>query len=280
MAALALHALGESENRVVTYLAEYQQRLRPLDTAPARYCDYLTGYQQQIASEGMTSVIDSELPRYISGWARDAYHPLIRLAYGFEFEIEAEVAAGLAYIRWCEADEAMISLAQSSVPVASAQTAFNSMVDCGVGISRDRNFNTCLELAIAQPAFRAAAVTVPDQLREFSSIALQVFASTHNFFALHLVTGACAYRVLSPFIADHADRYFGLGLLAGYAAVGSPGYDMQAAVETNSTTDWLTSVSRDEHDIKLAHAACSQAIHWGDSRYAQAAATDLRRERS
>ncbi|MFV2090643.1 MAG: questin oxidase family protein [Pseudomonadales bacterium] len=271
MAALALYGLTEDANQATAYLTDYQQRLHPLDTAPDAYRVHLSNYRDAVSERGARAVLADKLPDLVSGWVKDAYHPLIRIAYGCEFAVDAEVAAGLAYLHWCGPDPIMQSLGESAIVNGSINALFTQMADCAVGISPTRNFNQCLEMVLAQPAFKTAAASVPDQLRTFSVTALQVFASTHNFFALHLVTGAHAFRVLQPFTGAHGDLLFGLGLLAGYAAVGAPDYDDRAAIETTVPSDWLPAIGTDEHDIKLAYSASRQAQYFSDSRYVAAA---------
>ncbi len=279
MATLALYGLSADANQAASYLLGYQRRLHPLNTAPDGYCAHLAYYLDAVSDRGAQAVLVDELPDLISGWVKDAYHPLIRIAYGYEFAVDAEVAAGLAYLHWCGPERIMQALCESAFVDNSVDTLFGQMADCAVGIGPTRNFNQCLELVLAQRAFRAAATAVPDQLRTFSEAALQVFASTHNFFALHLVTGAHAFRLLRPFTGEHGDRLLGLGLLAGYAAIGAPNYNDGAATETTAPIDWLRAIGTDEHDIKLAYSASRQAQYFSDSRYDNAATNYLARPR-
>ena len=285
MAALALQGIGADSDRVLAYLLAYEQRLNPLSAAPPGYQHDREEALRDIAQFGVNTVLARSLPSLISGWARDAYHPLIRIAYGYEFGIDEEVAAGLAYLRCCGPDETIAQLARNPTPAAHAINAFKAMSHCASAVTPARNFNACLTGIVSNPKFCAAAVVVPDQLLEFSRQTLRIFEATHNFFALHLVTGAHAFRTLDPFTGADREAVFAIGLLAGYAALGAPDIadadltdpdfsDLDAAA---SGEDWLARVSDDEHDIKLAFSACSQADFFADNAYLRVAAGYLNR---
>jgi hypothetical protein len=273
MASLALYGLTADEEQATAYLADYQQRLDPLPSVSETYRTYRTQYGEAIDTLGADKVLSSQLPGLISGWARDAYHPIIRIAYGYEFGIDSEVAAGLAYLRWCGSDERLLLLAERAAGTKSGSAAalVAQMADCAGSIGPTQNFNQSLRSVVANPVFNTAAASVPEPLKNFSDSVLQIFASTHNFFALHLVTGAHAFRVLYPFSGQHGTALFGLGLLAGYAAAGAPEFDHQAALETDEQITAGSDIGTDEHDIKLAYSAASQAQFWSDRRYHHAA---------
>jgi len=115
---------------------------------------------------------------------------------------------------------------------------------------------------------------------------LNIFDQTHDFFALHLVTGAHAFRLLYPFAGKWRDEIFSLGILAGYAAVGAPDFSTSQAEPhehaDDSVTEAMTTLPRkvrsdDDHDIKLAYSAMSQAKHYEDPAYIEAASRYLDR---
>jgi hypothetical protein len=116
-----------------------------------------------------------------------------------------------------------------------------------------------------------------------------VFAATHNFFALHLVTGGHAFRLVAPYAGPHADALFNLGVVAGYAAVGAPPFhtapltgpalsDPDPTTQNALTPSVLLALCRDdEHDYKLAYSAWRQAAHWHDPAYLDVARAYLKR---
>ena len=101
MGALALSGLGRAPEEVLRWHARYCERLDDIASAPGRYRSALEEVEHDLERQGSEAVLAERLPKLISGWARSAYHPLIRLAYGYAFQIQAEIAAGLAYLTWC-----------------------------------------------------------------------------------------------------------------------------------------------------------------------------------
>jgi hypothetical protein len=286
MAALAYHALGTPGETVCRWLDRYVERLQPEASAPAGYLDHLSRMLDAVRRRGAEAVLTSELPRIISGWARDAYHPLIRTAYGVEFGIDLEVAAGLAYLHWCGADETIERLARRAERSTDLDTAFARMATCATTVTRERNFNQCLAHVTLQAGFSAAAVFTEDTLLSVSRQALNIFAATHDFFALHLVTGSHAYHVLYPYAGELRDPIFALGILAGYASVGAPSYSHVQARDAAdpAAVDWLSLVGRsggtaDEHDVKLAHSAERLSAAFDEPAYARVVARYLRSRR-
>ncbi|MGD8418633.1 MAG: questin oxidase family protein [Pseudomonadales bacterium] len=278
MGALALHGLGARPARVLDWLNGYRQRLEPLSAAPARYRQLLEARLDDVHRLGVDALLSAALPRCISGWPRNAYHPLIRTAYGYRFDLPDEVAAGLAYLEWCGEDPILADLAGRARPATNPQAAFDAMRACATTVEPHRRFDACLDWVVRQPAFREAAVLVPEPLTAYSRRALGVFAATGDFFALHLVTGAHAFRLLYDFAGPARDAVFALGLLAGYASVGAPAFEPlpDAAEQSRMPADTMQAVTGDagaagigddEHDIKIAYSAASQAEWFADPTY-------------
>jgi hypothetical protein len=234
MAWLALTALGANQARREAFARAYLPRLTALapDHPYARRVRALTA---EIAATGIPGVLDRYLPQWISGWHKEAYHPLIRIGYGVEFGVPGEVAAGLAYLASVGADQAL-------------------------------------------------AVATDDHLRTMSRAALMVFAASHDFFALHLVTASHAFRVLYPYLqprlGPRTDVVFTLGLLAGYLAAGAPApapWQEPDVAPPPTSRELLALCRHDEHDIKLAHAAGAHADHWRDPAFRHVARSYLGR---
>ena len=273
MAAIGLNA----DDLVIEQCLEaYNQRLFPFADSPGRYQELFNTYRKEIASTGIADTLTQHLPLLISGWARAAYHPLIRMAYGFENQIASEVAAGLAYQSYCGADPTIEHLAQSARSTGfTSQELFRLARKFAVVQSAGASFGERLSIAINHDEFPDAAKLVTDNLRSMSRTALDIFASTHDFFALHFVTGAHAYRLLYPFAGEYRDAIFNLGLLAGYSAVGAPEFTRYSESQ-NVEVQWLPLIGQDEHNIKLAYSALSQATHWQEPAYVAAAVHYLR----
>ena len=147
-------------------------------------------------------------------------------------------------------------------------------------LAPERRFDDCLREVVAHRAFANVARRYADPLPAISRLALSVFNQTHNFFALHLVTGAHAYRVLYPYAGPLRDEIFSLGIMAGYAAVGAPSFAADLAPRARPSTGATLAgkvLSHDDHDIKLAFSAISQARFFQDNAYLEVAERYLER---
>jgi hypothetical protein len=282
MAALAMRGLGASSENSVTYLRNYSTKLA---SAEDDYLQLRAEYLEQIDARGSDAVLDHHLPDLISGWVKDAFHPLIRIAFGYEWQIPTEIAAGLAYLRLCGADERIASAAGLSVLSAADSDALFSIAAQLPPAAADRATFTSKVQSIVQSAeFEQAAFTVADNVRHVSRSALEVFDQTHDFFALHLVTGAHAFRVLYAFAGPTRDAIFNLGLVAACAAAEAEDRQATETLEVSRTddpTDWSTLLRldgepEDEHRIKLAYSCMRQAEFFNDPLYLQAASAYLR----
>ncbi|TNF87535.1 MAG: DUF4243 domain-containing protein, partial [Gammaproteobacteria bacterium] len=242
--------------------------------------------EQSLVEVGRDALLASELPRLISGWAGNAFHPLIRLAYGYHFQIDGEIAAGLAYLKWCGPNEKIKLLADAAAADATPgdlRRAVESLSPCAERLKPGARFDDRLATVLEHPAFAGAARTYPDALTTISGMALRIFAQTHDFFALHLVTGSHAYRLLYPFAGELRDEIFSLGILAGYAAIGAPTFQFEhepiarQGVTADSGALAAELDSDDDHDIKLTYSALCQAQHFEDDAYLAAASGYLAR---
>ena len=277
MALLALDGLGASQPFVDDYFDHYVKRLKPLDML-AKYPERLASFRERIAHDGVTSTLHATLPPLMSGWYRDAYHPFIRLAYGVHFDIPGEVAAGLAYLDICGANSQLAEIAhESSASNESVNAVFQELRNWHCDYDTATTFSTRADTAIGDERFRSLPGEVSDTLRTVTRVALDIFASTHDFFALHLVTGAHAYRILFEYAGADRDRLFLLGVAAGYLAVNTPAFTPLEASELPNDIDWLALCRPDEHDYKLTYSALDQAQYWNDPSFASAAYTYLSR---
>lgn len=284
MAWLALGALGAPTTRQSDFASNYLPRLEAmaLDHSHARRVRTLTA---EIDDVGIATVLEHYLPLWISGWHKEAYHPLIRIGYGVEFGVAGEVAAGLAYLEATGADPSLDALARSPGydRGVGAQALFLRAQTLGPlpGSPAD-SFSRRAEAALALPGMAALALVTDDHLRAMSRAALAVFAGSHDFFALHLVTASHAYRLLHPYLCPQlgprTDVIFTLGLLAGYLAAGGPAPEPLPATTPGpppTASQLLALCSDDEHDIKLAHAAGAHADHWDEPVFRHVARTYL-----
>lgn len=288
MAMLALFGLGRPMAEIADFDYRYHDRLAPLDTAPvpmpndagatdpahgSSYVALLARFDAHIARHGWPDTVRRHLPPLLSGCAKDAFHPLIRLGYGIQFGVASEIAAGLAYWTLVGADPVLERRALENPmagDTADPLTHWRRYRDDGFTQGR---FNARIAQVVAQVPLRPAAVGAGDPWRAITGASLQVFDATHDFFALHMVTASHALRVCAPYAGDAAPAIGSVALASAYLAVGAPAFapvDRPAVSSLPPPDD-----TADEHDIKLAFSCADHARVFDDSRYTAVAAAYL-----
>lgn len=273
MALLAMHALGGKRPPLESYAATYETRLDPPvqhgTELPATYATKLgdltaygalLGYfDREIARHGVDATLASCLPELISGWVRFAFHPIIRLAYGIRFGVESEISAGLAYLCCAGPDDRLQALARTAAPRDELvlPTTGQSVIEAPF----EKRYNA----TVASGELSGHITIVPNNQRTLAELALGLFNHTHDFFALHVVTGTHALGICADAIDLNVDGLMSAGVLAAYLTIGAPSFD-QAASPTPTTID-------DEHDAKLAFTCHDQAGRLASTHFAKAAAT-------
>ncbi len=278
MACLAMTGLNADPAAIHRFADRYERQLSAAATAPD-YLSRLARLLEEIGDHGVDTVLHRHLPGLISGWVREAFHPLIRIGYGIEFAIPEEIAAGLAYLQFSGADEHMEHLAHSSAERSvSAEMLFGHGGQLAVNFAGTHTFTERVHRVLTDPAFSALATVIPGNLYQMSRAALAAFATSHDFFALHLVTGSHAFRLLKPYAGPLVEPLLSLGLLAGYVAAGAPAIEPLSS-GTADTVGWVNLIRDDEHDWKLAWSARQQARAFDDPAWLAAADRYLRRRR-
>jgi len=290
MAYLAMHGLGIATDRICDFAQTYQRRLvgfpPPREAVSAgnwhshigrreSYAALLHYYETEIERVGWRAAVSTHLPRLVSGWVKDAFHPLIRLGYGIEFEAPVEIAAGLAYFTMVGDDPTLLAMARRSNRVDAKAY---------VGAARELRdtrfargpFNDRYERILQSVTPRPAAHD--DVLRAVSRTCLDAFDATHDFFALHLVTSSHAYRVCSPFVAELGarvvDDLYSIGIATAYLAIGAPEFARNEREPAPLPLEALADAS-DEHDLKLAYSCRAQRLAYDDVAYEAIAARYL-----
>jgi hypothetical protein len=164
MAALARLGLDDKPANVVAYMHRYCSRLSTSDKQP-EYLEHLQRYLAAVQHNGIAATLSEHLPRLISGWVRDAYHPLIRIAYGKEFEIGSEVAAGLAYFDCsCVGADPQLARVAASATGSNADppTLFTHAQSWHVDLGDAQTFSQCAQRVIDHVAFADAAIVFAD----------------------------------------------------------------------------------------------------------------------
>ena len=291
MAFLAMHGLGIGIDRIRAFADTYQRRLiaypPPRETVSAQnwrthigrgesYAALLSFFSEEIERRGWRATVTNYLPHLMSGWVKDAFHPLIRLGYGIEFEVEIEIAAGLAYCTIVGDDANLLALARRRDRVDIAR-----YVDTARALREPRfargAFNDRYRCILSSGAPKAADDA--DVQRSVGRVSLDAFDATHDFFALHLVTSSHAFRICRPFVDDAlgaavVDDLYSMGIATAYLAIGAPELARRIHPATQLPVEALARAT-DEHDVKIAYSCRAQGFAFDDPAYEAIAARYL-----
>jgi hypothetical protein len=265
MTLCAISGLGGHLDDLIAYRDQYKKILHEIPSADTSldwhqgigrnesYPALLAWFTDQVAEKGIESTVGEYLPEFIGSLAIEAFHPIIRLGYAIDFKSEAETAAALAYI---------VS-SHKNVPVdvdysIDIRNEMQAQVRTGPRSFKRSGFTRSIYELLDDndyPVGRTADIS------DAAIVALDIFRSTRDFFALHMVTATQAVRICSEFI----DKKLALaaltgGLLAAHQVVGSPDFDRGHSMPVNDSLD-------DEHNYKYAWACLSEYRHYGDVRY-------------
>jgi hypothetical protein len=274
MALLALDRLGADEARLRAFAAVYSRQLRPKS---ARETETAAGFSRDLRERGRDALLGEVVPRLAEGTGSEAFHGLIRLAYAVDSGDDVDVPDALA--AW--------TLGFSALPDVSEVEPFATFAEAYAAIAADeslprsfegRSISGRIAKVVALPAFRTHRGGVANvDLREMAMISAQVFASTGDFTALHMVTGCHAMRVLRPFLPPRAFSNFATAVLAAYVTIGRPPI---AELSTRALPDEAalaarTVASDDDHDLKLVYSCLREEAEYGSQLHRLAAAVRL-----
>jgi hypothetical protein len=285
MACLAMHGLGINWSRIEEFANRYSERL--VAATPAQesigsdhwenhighrksYLALVEFFESEIIRDGWETVVGRYLPRLISGWVQDAFHPLIRLGYGIEFNVVSEIAAGLAYLVITGDDPQLASIA-TRAPVKSASYGYlKSLQSMRDPAFAQGSFNSRYRRIGDSAAVHPAGGDPNMMMREVSRECLEVFNATHDFFALHLVTGSHAFLVCAPWAGLGWEPLYSAGIAVAYLAIGAPDFN---ELPHASSVQPIAELARlnDEHDMKIAYTCQALAKAHSDPTYIWAA---------
>jgi Questin oxidase-like len=289
MAYLAMWGLGIGIDDIDRFAGHYRNRLAPLAppaTAVSRanwheqmgcvdaYSSLLPFFDAQIAANGWRTTVEEFLPTLISGWVKDAFHPLIRLGYGIEFEAPCEIAAGLAYLTSIGNDPKLAGLARRSPSVNRGRQYLERLQSQRRATFSRGPFNARYERIVNGADLHPADGSIDAVLAELGRASLEVFHATHDFFALHLVTASHAFRICARWAGSDLTGLFSVGMGAAYLAIGAPLFQSLARRDGKLPIDELVTAT-DEHDLKLAYSCSAQARAFSDPTFEWCAANYL-----
>ena len=282
MAYLAMHGLGIGFADIAMFADAYRSRLVP--TMPPKaavsdatwrdhigrresYAALLAFFEREIGALGWQATVSRYLPQLISGWVRDAFHPLIRLSYGIDFESAPEIAAGLAYMTITGDDPVLALIAKRAASGSQGRAHLASLQSLRSSAFSRGPFNVRYQRITAGAAELVPAGGSSESiLEDVSRTCLEVFHATHDFFALHLVTSSHAFRVCAPWAGPNLAPLFSVGIATAYLAIGAPQFDPLARAAAAVPIERLRKAT-DEHDIKIAYSCVAQSRAFADPTY-------------
>jgi len=302
MALIALQRMGASANRMEAYFEHWAQHkaLPHVDAPPAvqlqqwadlrgqaRAFEPLSrGFAERVVQEGAPRVVGEVWAELGNGVATNAFHALIRVAYGLDAGHAGEIGAGLASLVVAHLPLTLSTAEAPTVP--SVQTALERIHASLAGAHAVTGAITAALRAAAADSRLTQSLSLPlaqgpERMAAMADTALQLYAQTRSFPVLHLVTMLHARRVLlthCPQLAtSQQDLALWMAFCTAYAAVGAP--QLQASVASGNPLPWseifaLTVTQDDDHVIKLAHSCHEEFLHYDRPLYQQVASDLVR----
>jgi Questin oxidase-like len=225
-------------------------------------------FLRRINDSGVDETLRSHLPILLPGISGAAFHGAIRLAYALEVRSTNRIAAGLGYLA-----EVATPLGPLVMVTPTSDSPLALLHDYVAShprplLEHGRNIGEQMHAVALEPDFQSLASTL--ELNEhteqkLADAALQIFATTGDFTALHGVTGTAAISALRPWIAEpfHVDLFAFQALAAAYLTIGAPELwsrdRTDAFVAANPTspaqTELVGANSDDEHVSKLIYTS-------------------------
>lgn len=273
MTLAAMNALGASQDQLMKFRADYSPRLHEVEQGeqvdrwldglgrPDTYGSLVELFSTALSDRGVQTVVDEVLMVTLSGLSADAFHPLIRLGYAMEFNCIDEVAAALAYmvVVHCE-------MPHSSEPV-NLRKVIKQQSKAGALTLEANGFSQKMAELVKRSSYPLGRA---QDLATIAGLALHLYRSTRNFFALHLVTSTQALRCVisaetvteksvSEKVRELAISSMTSAVLGSHLVLGSPG----VIVDPLAAPDRLDP----EHAYKYLWSCWSQYQAYGDPVY-------------
>ncbi|MDB5934724.1 MAG: hypothetical protein JWQ01_2068 [Massilia sp.] len=237
-------------------------------------------FSQWVASSDASTVIQSVLRKVPFAPATQAFHAIIRIAYGLESANASEIAAGLAaYVATnlsCEIDFS------DRPKAASVKEGLRLLSDRFCGSTWPHGSITGKLGAIASNQAFLDELRLPPMdsgfLDELARAAIDLYWQTSDFTVLHMVTGTYAARLLLAGVpADLAEQFYPslwTAMAAAYVSVGAP---RERSLELpEQVMEWedilaLAIDSMDDHVIKMVYTSHIESLGSDDPLYRAAA---------
>jgi hypothetical protein len=295
----ALHRLGAPAEALERHLAQWRPRLAEERAADAvegdpavppqlrqPYVEWLRHLEHAAAGIDEEALLLAHLPALLAAPESAAFHGAIRLAYACDSGHRGEFTHALA--AWCASFRSLGEMPDDSGAAAApypnlpaALAAVRADPAMAMAPRQGTTIISDMQVAIDRPAFARHCVRARPTLDELAEASLAVYLATHDFTALHLVTGTHAVRVLlersrlDGALRNDALQRLWRAWLAAYVSIGSPAPAWSAVHEGEAAeSDWNAALpalfaSANDHAIKIADSAREEWRHRGWPGYAR-----------
>jgi hypothetical protein len=282
MALRALSRLGAREERLTAFAEAYGRRLEPAprDERPAALA-------ADLRARGREAVLRERLVALAPGLAGSAFHGVIRVAYAVmsdEPDEPDELAHALVYA----ADSARPLLPFQKGREADASVILERLRAARIEKPAGGALAERLERVAQDPRFTELAQDLAvsrSTLNEISGIGARLYLAADDFASLHVLTGAHAVRVLTPWWGEHRDaahHALAVAALASFVVAGSPRHAEARGLDRAawSEIEARAVASDDDHLAKLVLCCRDEEAALDDAIYRIVATKAARRGRT
>ena len=221
MALIALSRHGATDTQLDEFFAKYARRLRPkmpadLTLTTATWKDflgkhvhhdaYVRFFAQESLSLGREKMLRTYVPQLVPGLAGGAFHGVIRSAYGIDADCDSEIAEGLAHwaVTYLPLSDEMAMTRDAVDPYQALASLSSDSAWDELHVEASNIFGRMIQYAVTE-RFQRDVAPLPKAFRDLqmlSRLTVDVYATTADFTALHLVTTSHALRLLLPYCGD------------------------------------------------------------------------------
>jgi hypothetical protein len=242
---------------------------------------YRLFYLAEMKALGRKNCLSYYLPGLMPGISGGAFHPLIRLAYALQIDSDWEIAESLASWSMAYQELGPLHLNACADPIQVFQKLNTTFKIHPIDIHGENIFHRLKNVSDTELFKNFFSDTDLNKLhlKQLSEMACDIYLSSNDSFtALHFVTSAHAYRIISLFLNDTQKglSFLFQGLVAGYLTINCPDY-AKLLVEKNKLPQWpdIFAAAREtlnDHVIKFAYTSYEEFKYYKNDSFQLAAA--------
>lgn len=281
MALAAYDAIGASDesikelyNIIIGKLVEVEdEKLIEIDNIKNHlgkkdsYLSLIKYFEVELEKYGREKVLKTYLKILSKAFGTNAFHSLIRLAYGLDLDDDSEIAIALA--DWVS------SYTPLSVENEVVITKVNNLLEIANNNTIILNGNLIINRMVeVEEYLNEKNIKIPYgeiNLDFIRKLVAKVYLTTKNFTILHAITSTHAFRIINEYLEDKEEglREFWNCIVIAYI---STGVKVEDLVEDGPKADWeeifsMGLKSNNEHVIKLTHSAFEEYNYTKDDIY-------------